>query len=304
MKRLLDELVYKTRKYTSDGKLASYIPELLKANINDLGIYIIDNRGNESFSGDYNKFFTIQSISKTISLLLALQDNGIEYIMGNIGLESTGKPFDAIDYTESQILRNHINPMVNMGAIAVYHMIKGKTYEEKFHRTLSLAKKLTDNKLVEVDETVYKSEKMTGNKNRAMAYLLLTHKIIEGSVEDVVDMHFKMSSLKVTCKELANIGLILANKGQNMSGEQVVAPKHAMFVNAILTTCGMYDGSGNFAIKVGMPAKSGVGGGIMAVAPRKFGIGIYSPALDRNGNSVAGRKLLENLSQELSLSIF
>ncbi|WP_432667283.1 glutaminase A [Wukongibacter baidiensis] len=304
MKRLLDDLVYKTRKYTSDGELASYIPELLKANINDLGIYIIDNNGDEGFSGEYNKSFTIQSISKTISLLLALQDNGIEYLMENIGLESTGKPFDAIDYTESQILRKHINPMVNMGAIAVYHMIKGETYEEKFHRALTLAKKLMGNELIEVNETVYESEKMTGNKNRAMAYLLLTHKIIKGNVEDVVDMHFKMSSLKVTCKELANIAFILANKGQNISGEQIVETKHAMFANAILTTCGMYDGSGNFAIKVGMPAKSGVGGGIMAVAPRQFGIGIYSPGLDKNGNSLAGKKLLEELSEELSLSIF
>ena len=157
-----------------------------------------------------------------------------------------------------------------------------------------------------MDESVYLSEKNTGNKNRALAYLLKSYGMMgREEVEDVLDCYFRACSIKVNCEDLAKIGLTLAMHGKSpYTGERIFAKEYAYYVNATLMTCGMYDGSGEFAVKVGVPAKSGVGGGIMAVVPTRMGIGIYSPALDKKGNSVAGIKALEELSKKLYLSIF
>lgn len=151
----------------------------------------------------------------------------------------------------------------------------------------------------------YLSEKACGSKNRALAYLLKSYGMLDDDVEEVLDCYFKACSISVTCKDLANIGFVLANRGRVPDrNERIVPVKYTRYVNAILMTCGMYDGSGEFALRVGVPAKSGVGGGIMAVVPTKMGIGIYSPALDEKGNSVAGIQLLEQISNQLYLSIF
>jgi glutaminase len=164
---------------------------------------------------------------------------------------------------------------------------------------------LANNPDIEMDEEVYLSEKRTGNKNRALAYLLKTYGMIEDDVEDVLDCYFRACSIKVNCADLAKIGLTLASHGKSQfTGERIFPAKYAYYVNAILMNCGMYDGSGEFAVKVGVPAKSGVGGGIMAIVPTRMGIGIYSPALDSKGNSIAGIKALEMLSKKLYLSIF
>lgn len=305
MTELLEEILAECAHYTKEGKLADYIPELTKANPDDLGIYIISEDKRVSKAGDYDKKFTIQSIIKPILLLQALLDNGIDYVKSRVGVEATGKPFDAINYNDQTLFSENINPMVNMGAIAMCTLIKGDTYDEKFNRLLDLTRKLAGNPEIEVDEAVYLSEKRTGNKNRALAYLLKTYGMIEDDVEDVLDCYFRACSIKVSCADLAKIGLILSNHGRSsFTGERVIPANYAYYVNAILMTCGMYDGSGEFAVKVGVPAKSGVGGGIMAVVPTRMGIGIYAPALDSKGNSVAGIKALEELSKKLYLSIF
>lgn len=305
MNELLEQILEECAHYTKEGKLADYIPELTKANPDDFGIFIISGDKRVSKAGDYSKQFTIQSIVKPILLLLALMDNGIECVKNHVGVEATGKPFDAINYSEQKLLSSNINPMVNMGAIAMCTLIKGDTYAEKFDRLLELTRKLAHNPEIELDENVYSSEKRTGNKNRALAYLLKTYGMIGDEVEDVLDCYFKACSIKVSCADLAKIGLTLASHGKSpLTGERIFPSKYANYVNAILMTCGMYDGSGEFAVKVGVPAKSGVGGGIMAIVPTRMGIGIYSPALDSKGNSVAGIKALELLSQRLYLSIF
>lgn len=305
MTKLLEEILEKCAPYKKEGKLADYIPELTKANPNDFGIYMIRNDNVESFAGDYDKQFTIQSIVKPIFLLLALMDNGIDFVKNHVGVEATGKPFDAINYSEKSLVSDNINPMVNMGAIVMCTLIKGNTYEEKFNRLLELTRKLADNPNIDFDEDVYLSEKRTGNKNRALAYLVKSYGMIHDDVDDVLDFYFKACSIKVTCQDLAKIGLVLASHGKSpFTNEQVFPKEYANYVNAILITCGMYDGSGDFAIRVGVPAKSGVGGGIMAVVPTKMGIGIFSPALNSKGNSIAGIKALEELSKELNLSIF
>lgn len=305
MTELLNEILKTCAPYTKMGKLANYIPELTKANPDDLGICIISDKNTISMAGDYDKQFTIQSIIKPVLLLLALMDNGIETVKNHVGVEATGKPFDAINYTAQELLSENINPMVNMGAIVLCTHIKGNTYEEKFNRLLDLTRKMADNPNIEVDHSVYLSEKRTGNKNRALAYLLKTYGMIGDEVEDVLDCYFKACSIKVNCMDLAKIGLVLANHGIHpATGEPLFPPQYAKYVNAILMTCGMYDGSGEFAVKVGVPAKSGVGGGIMAIAPNRMGIGIFSPNIDSKGNSVAGIKALELVSTQLDLSIF
>ena len=179
-------------------------------------------------------------------------------------------------------------------------LIKGDTYSDKFNRLLQFAQKLTKNLALEIDEKVYLSENKTGNKNRALAYMLNAYGLIDENIEDLTDFYFRACSIKTTCQDLANIAFVLADHGNS----DIVLAEHARNVNAIMMTSGMYDGSGEFALNVGVPAKSGVGGGIMAVVPNCMGIGVYSPALDSKGNSLAGKKLLELLSRKGNWNIF
>lgn len=305
MEELLEELLEECRPYTGQGKVATYIPELAKGDANDLGIYILRSDGKHYKAGDYQKRFTIQSVVKPILLLLALMDNGEEYVRARVGVEATGKPFDAINVTDQSLLSEHLNPMVNMGAIAMCSLLKGKDYGERFQRLLELTRTLANDPEIKLDESVYLSEKRTGSKNRALAYLLKSYGLLEGDVEEVLDCYFKACSISVNSKDLAHISFTLANRGRVAKTDEKVFPgKYAHYVNAVMMTCGMYDGSGEFAIKVGVPAKSGVGGGIMAVVPTRMGIGIFSPALDSKGNSVAGIQVLERLSKRMYLSIF
>ena len=305
MEELLDALLKECQPYTAQGKVATYIPELAKGDPSDLGIYVLRSDGRHYQAGSYRKHFTIQSVVKPILLLLALLDNGEEVVRAKVGVEATGKPFDAINVTDSPLLSAHLNPMVNMGAIAMCTLIKGKDYEERFRRLLDLTRQLAGDQEIDLDQQVYLSEKRTGNKNRALAFLLKTYGMIEDDVEQVLDCYFKACSISVNSKDLAHIGFVLANRGKLPQTEERIFPsRYATYVNAILMTCGMYDGSGDFAVNVGVPAKSGVGGGIMAVVPTRMGIGIFSPGLDGKGNSLAGIKVLEELSKRMYLSIF
>ena len=305
MKQLLEKILEECSHYKKEGKVACYIPELAKANVEDFGICIVSENETYDVAGDFDKPFTAQSIIKPMILLLALEDQGVELVNKLCGVEATGKPFDAFNYSDRALTSEHINPMINAGAIALCTLIKGDTYEDKFNRLLQLTRKLANNPNLEVNRAVYLSEKATGNKNRALAYMLKAYGMIDGNMEDVLDVYFKACSIHVTCKDLANIAFVLANHGRRgQTGERLVNKEHAKYVNAIMTICGMYDGSGEFALRVGVPAKSGVGGGIMACVPWRMGIAVYSPALDKKGNSLAGFKALEILSREINLSIF
>ena len=305
MEELLERLLEECRCYIQEGHVADYIPELSKSDPDAFGIYIINSDGRHAWAGDCRQSFTIQSIVKPILLLQALLDNGMEAVQRRVGMEATGKPFDAINAGEQTLDSRHINPMVNMGAIVMCTLIRGGSYEERFQRLLELTGRLTGNPEIGIDEAVYRSEKSHGSKNRSLAYLLKSCGLLEDDVEEVLDCYFRACSIRVDCQGLAHMGAVLANRGRLPdSGQRVFPATLARYVNAILMTCGMYDGSGEFAIRVGIPAKSGVSGGIMAVVPTRMGIGIYAPALDRKGNSLAGIRLLERLSRELYLSIF
>lgn len=304
MNDLLNRLVKKNIPETKLGTVASYIPELDKARKDALGIYIIDNEGNEYFSGDYETKFTIQSISKIVALMLAILDNGEEYVFSKVGMEPTGDPFNSITKLETSRERKPYNPLINAGAIAVSSMIKGKDARDRFERLLDFFKKISEDETLDVNYKIYCGESETGNRNRAMGYFLKGEGIIEGNVEDALDIYFKQCSIEVTAKTLAKIGLFLANNGKLSTGEIVITPKIATIVKTLMVTCGMYDSSGEFAVRAGIPSKSGVGGGILSVVPGKMGIGVYGPSLDKKGNSIAGISLLEDLSTEQNLTIF
>ena len=295
----LGEILDECRSYTNEGRVASYIPELAKADASKLGVYVISPEG-EWFAGDHYACFTMQSVVKPLILLLALKDSGVERVRELVGVEATGKPFDTFNYTDLALRNEHINPMVNAGAIALCTLIKGETYKEKIARLLDFTRALAKNDALVIDNGVYLSEKATGNKNRALAYMLMAYKMIDEDVETLLECYFSACSISVSCRDLANIAYALSHCEEN----SLVSLRDARFINAILSTSGMYNGSGEFALSVGVPAKSGVGGGIMAVVPGRMGIGVFSPALDEKGNSIAGRKVLEVLGKRLGLSIF
>lgn len=305
MNTMLNQILRECKDCIIQGRVANYIPELAKADPGQFGIYLISGAGEESFAGDCCDCFTMQSVVKPLILLLALMDSGMDTVRCLVGVEATGKPFDAFNYSDQALTGAHINPMINTGAIALCTLIRGSSYEEKFSRLLALAQRLSGNPELDVDESVYLSEKATGSKNRALAYMLKAYGMIHDPVEDIVDCYFRACSILVSCRDLANIAYIFANHGKDpRTGQQLFAPAFARYVNATLATCGMYDGSGEFALNVGFPAKSGVGGGILGVIPGRMGIGVFSPALDKKGNSLAGVKALEILSRELNLSIY
>ena len=305
MENILNDIILSNKKYTTAGKVASYIPELKKANGNDLGICIIDKDNNIYRAGDYSKKFTIQSISKTIILAMALMDNEWDYVFSKVGMEPSGDPFNSIMKLETNDTKKPCNPMINAGAIVTTSLIKGKNIQEKEERMLAFFRKLAKNDTLQINQSVYESEKLTGDRNRAMGYLLKNDGVIEGNVEEILDLYFKQCSIEVDVVDLARIGLLFANYGIDIeTGERVISENISRMVKTFMVTCGMYDASGEFALKVGIPAKSGVGGGIMASVPRRMGIGVFGPALDKKGNSIGGLKVLEDLSKKLELSIF
>lgn len=305
MNTLLEQIVAQCGPYASQGHVATYIPQLAVADPNKIGIYLTLTNGEDFHAGDCLDRFTMQSVVKPLILVLALMDSGADKVRELVGVEATGKPFDAFNYSDQALTGAHINPMINTGAIALCTLINGASYAVKFTRLLELARLLAGNPELDVDESVYLSEKQTGNKNRALTYMLKAYGMIRDPAEDVLDCYFKACSIQVTCRDLARIASVFAHHGKNpVTGEQYFPKDFARYVNATLATCGMYDGSGKFALTVGFPAKSGVGGGIMGVIPNKMGIGVYAPSLDKHGNSVAGVQMLMELSHALELSVY
>ena len=305
MKSMLEDILLECRQYIKEGHVADYIPELANVKEDKIGVYLVSKDQEDCYAGDCFDNFTMQSVIKPMILLLALMDSGEEKVRDLVGVEATGKPFDAFNYSDQALTGAHINPMINTGAIALCSLIQGETYEDKFCRLLELARELAGNSNLKVDQAVYQSEKATGNKNRALAYMLKAYGMIDDPVEEILDCYFKACSISVNCQDLARIASVFAHRGYDLVSErQLFDGKYARYINATLVTCGMYDGSGEFALHVGFPAKSGVGGGIMGVIPHKMGIAVFSPSLDKRGNSIAGVKVLEKLSEKMDLSIF
>lgn len=291
-------------KYSSidDGAVADYIPELALAKPEWFGICVITKEGQIFEVGDCDKLFTIQSISKAFVFGMALEDRGREYVNSKVNVEPTGEAFNSIVLDEAT--NRPYNPMVNAGAIATADLIKGENGTERLKRMLAMFQRYTGREH-DVNVPVFLSEKATGFRNRAMAYLMRNFGMISDKIDETLDLYFQQCSIMVNAKDLAMLSATLANGGVNpVTKERAIDERYVQDVVSVMLTCGMYDGSGEWTYKVGMPAKSGVGGGITAVVPNKLGIGTFSPLLDAKGNSVRGIKVCQDISQDFGLHIF
>lgn len=278
---------------------------MLEANPNDLGVAIVDVEGRKYYAGQCEKNFTIQSISKVVSLILALGDNGRTNVFKRVDVEPTGDGFNSIVNLETKDKKRPYNPMINAGAIATTSLIYGEDGEDKLERIIKFMRKATNNPNISINEEVYVSERRTGDRNRALAYFMKSNGMLQGDVEEILELYFRQCSIEANAIDLAMFGSVLANDGVTpWNGERLMSRETCRIVKTIMVTCGMYDASGEFAVHIGIPAKSGVGGGILATVPRRMGIGVYGPALDKKGNSLAGIHVLKDLSEELDLSIF
>ncbi|TMW73081.1 glutaminase A [Alteribacter natronophilus] len=302
---ILQLMIEEARTYTGEGQVASYIPALAEADPSVLTLAIYDGGETCAAVGNTEETFTLQSISKVLSLALALMDRGEDEVFSRVGMEPTGDPFNSIIKLETHRPNKPLNPMINAGALAVTSMISGASTSEKLGRLLTFIHELTENPDIHYDEHVAQSELRTADLNRSLAYFMRQHNVFDDEVEDLLDLYTKQCAIKVSSQDLAKIGYVIANEGKHVQSRRQIIPLHiARILKTFMVTCGMYNASGEFAIRVGIPAKSGVSGGIMASIPHGQGIGIYGPALDDKGNSIAGMKLLEALSHRYDLSIF
>lgn len=297
----LNELYEKYRSL-NDGAVADYIPELALAQPEWFGICVVTAEGQVFEVGNCDQLFTIQSISKAFVFGLALEDYGREYVNSKVNVEPTGEAFNSIVLDEST--NRPYNPMVNAGAIATADLIKGQTGTERLKRVLAMFKRYTGREH-DINVPVFLSEKATGHRNRAIAYLMLNFGMVGEKIDETLDLYFQQCSILVNARDLAMLSATLANGGVNpVTKERAIDEHYVQDVISVMLTCGMYDASGEWCYRVGMPAKSGVGGGITAVVPGKLGIGTFSPLLDAKGNSVRGIKVCEDLSKDFGLHLF
>ena len=284
------------------GATADYIPELAKANPDWFGICVATADGQLYEIGEFDQRFTIQSISKPFVYGLALEDWGREHVLSRVGVEPTGDAFNSIIKLDASN-RPH-NPCVNAGAIATTSMIRGGDPTTRLNRVLDMFGRYFGRR-VDVDMSVFMSERTTGHRNRAIAHLMLNFGMIESNVEEILDLYFQQCSIVVSCRDLAMMGATLANRGVNpITGERAIDSEYIRDLLTVMYTCGMYDYAGEWAYTVGLPAKSGVAGGIVAVVPGKLGIAVYSPPLDARGHSVRGIRVCEALSQNFGMHMF
>lgn len=284
------------------GKVADYIPELTLADPEWFGICIATPDGHVYEVGDCSQPFTIQSVSKPLTYGLALEQRGEAAVLEKIGVEPSGDAFNAISlHPESG---TPLNPLINAGAIASCGLIAGASMEDKIATILETFSRYAGRPL-DIDHKVYQSESDTGHRNRAIGWMLRNFSIIESDPTATLEAYFQQCAIRVTCRDLAIMGATLANGGVNpITGQRAVPEKFVANVLSVMATCGMYDASGEWLYRTGLPAKSGVGGGIMAVQPGRLGIAVFSPRLDAQGNSVRGLAVCHALTAELGLHMF
>ncbi len=304
MKIRLEAAIAKGRSVTAAGKVADYIPELGKADPKALAVACCDMDGAVIAAGDSDTFISIQSISKVVSLAAALLECGEDKVFSAVGVEPTADPFNSIMRLEMRAPHRPQNPLINSGAIVVLSLLPYKESRSRFEAVLKLARKMCANMSLMPNEAVYLSEKATSDRNRSLAYFLRSTGSLKGDIEDILDTYFHQCAIACTVSDLAVMGATLANDGVNpVSREKVLPRRISLVLRSLMATCGLYDGSGEFALRVGIPAKSGVGGGIMASAPGKMGLGTVGPSLDPKGNSIGGMHVLEDLSEKLGFRV-
>lgn len=301
LQELIEEL-HRKHAANDQGEVATYIPELGKADPDDFGICVVTAEGKLFDIGNSDRLFTIQSISKPFTFGMALEVYGGDKVAEHVGVEPSGDAFNSIEL-EGGTNRPY-NPMINAGAITVSALLYQHYGELAFEHLLARFSAAAGRELT-IDEAVYQSESRTGHRNRAIAHLLLNFGMIPEAVEPALDLYFRQCSILVNCRDLAIMGATLANLGKNpLTGEEVFDIEAVKNMLSIMFTCGMYDYSGQWAYRVGVPAKSGVAGGVMAVVNRQIGLASYSPRLDKRGNSCRGIDVCVDLANELGLHAF
>jgi len=294
--------IHQRHRADASGTVASYIPELATADPALFGIALATADGHLYAVGDAGHCFTIQSISKPLVYGLALADHGRAFVLGKVGVEPSGEAFNSIVFDERT--NRPFNPMVNAGAIATTALIRGDGLAARFARVRALLSAFAGRELA-MDERVFRSERETGHRNRAIAWLERHFGMIDARIDEHLDLYFQQCAVLVTARDLAVMAATLANAGRNpVTGRQVLAPEHVRDVLSVMHSCGMYDYAGEWSFSVGLPAKSGVGGGIFAVLPGQLGIGTFSPPLDDRGNSHRGIRVCEELSDRFDLHVF
>jgi glutaminase len=300
VKEIADEM----RQRSDRGKIATYIPELAGVDPHAFALVVIDGDGQVACGGDSDTPFSIQSISKVFTLTLALGKIG-DRLWRRVGREPSGSPFNSIVQLERE-LGIPRNPFINAGAIVITDVIlSGHEPREALGEILRFMQFLSQDSSIAIDQAVAASEKRTGYRNRALANYMKSFDALENPVDHTLGVYFHHCAISMSCRQLATAGRFLAHLGRNpATGLSVVHPERARRINAIMLTCGHYDGSGEFAYRVGLPGKSGVGGGILAIAPGKGSIAVWSPGLDAAGNSHLGQIALEALTKRMGWSIF
>lgn len=300
--KTIDHIFAQVKKLENPGKIATYIPELGNVNPDKFGVCLHTINGENYFAGDSEEPFSIQSIAKVLSLVLAYKNLG-EDLWKRVGVEPSGNPFNSLvqlEYDEG-IPRN---PLINAGAMVVCDVLIS-LYENPISVLLDFIRDITKNPRINIDSKIANSEKITGFRNHALAYFLKSFKTIENDCDEVLDFYFKLCSITMSCKELAETFMFLGNGGKNIrDGSHIISARDAKRINGIMMTCGFYDEAGEFSYRVGLPGKSGVGGGIVAIDPGNFSIGVWSPRLNQKGNSYLGIRFLSKFFEETGFSVF
>ena len=300
--RLVLQELHAKYKSVRDGKVADYIPELAKADPEWFGISLATVDGKVVEVGDTSQAFTIQSIAKPFVYGLALEHHGRDHVLTKVGVEPSGEAFNSIIFDEQS--NRPFNPMVNAGAIASAGLIPGKDLTERIHLLLDMFHRYSGSK-VHADPAVFMSERSTGHRNRAIGHLMLNFGMVSDRIEETLELYFQECSVLVNCNNLAMMAATLANHGVNpQTGIRAVEEEYVKDILAVMYTCGMYDFAGEWAYSVGLPAKSGVSGGILAVVPGRMGVAVFSPRLDSKGNSVRGIQVFKELSRNYGFHVF
>lgn len=297
------EKAHKELKNHNEGSLATYIPELANANPDAFAISVTTVDGEVFSVGDSNDSFSLQSTSKPFVYSLALSQHGIDHVHSHVGVEPTGEAFNSIIELEEKSHRP-FNPMINSGAIATTSLLQGSSFDEKLIQMLKFFEKLMGHAAI-IDSKIFESEKGTAHRNRAIAYLMKHFGVMTADIEQSLDLYFKQCSILATTNDLSLMASTLANRGvQPNSKEKVLNSELVTKTLSLMFTCGMYDTAGEWAFRVGLPAKSGVSGALFAVVPGQFGIAFYSPRIDLHGHSCRGRLAMQKIVQQLNLNIF
>ena len=289
---------YDKYKGLKEGANANYIPALDKVDSNIFGIVLVTVDGKVYSVGDIESEVSIQSISKVFTMAKVTEEKGIDALPKNVGVDATGQVFNSI-YAIEQNQGHEMNPLVNAGAITTTSMVQGKSYNEIWNKILGYYSDFAGRDLT-VLEDIYKSEAATNQRNQAIAHLMYAYGHIEGDPLQATDIYTRQCSVGVNAKDLGTMAATLANAGTNpVTGKALVKPEDMPEILAVMATAGLYDDAGKWLYKTGLPAKSGVGGGIIAVSPGKFGIAAISPPLDAAGNSVRAQKAIADISAAL-----